>query len=134
MRLENQMGKMNINVDAKVGGKTFGFAFNWEGDADAIESLMRFVEKMAADWKVTPDALTQSILRDLPATGLLKDKTEQQFQIAAVLWTVLQLPTQNPDRPGSVYNYAPDEETTVKLTVRDDAIRAELGGRWLHKD
>jgi hypothetical protein len=46
---------------------------------------------MAADWKVTPDALTQSILRDLPTTGLLKDKTEQQFQMAAVLWTVLQL-------------------------------------------
>src|SRR6266404_2494247 len=86
--------------DAKVGGKSFGFAFNWGGDADAIESLMGFVEKMAADWKVTPDALTQSILRDLPTIGLLKDKTEQQFQMAAVLWTVLQLPTQNPDRPG----------------------------------
>ena len=128
------MGKMNIAIDAKVGGKSFGFAFNWEGDADAIESLMGFVEKMAADWKVTPDALTQSILRDLPTTGLLKDKTEQQFQMAAVLWTVLQLPTQNPDRPGSVYNYAPDEETAVKLIISDDAIRAELRGRWLDKD
>ena len=128
------MGKMNINVDAKVGGKTFGFALNWEGDADAIESLMGFVEKMAADWKVTPDALTQSILRDLPTTGLLKDKTEQQFQMAAVLWTVLQLPTQSPDRPGSVYNYTPDEETAVKLIISDDAIRAELRGRWLDKD
>ena len=128
------MGKLNIAVDAKVGGKSLGFAFNWEGDADAIERLMGFVEKMAADWKVTPDALTQSILRDLPATGVLKDKGEQQFQMAAVLWTVLQLPTQSPDRPGSVYNYAPDEETGVKLIIRDDAIQAELRGQWLDND
>jgi hypothetical protein len=29
-----RMAKLNITVNAKVGAKSLGFAFNWEGDAD----------------------------------------------------------------------------------------------------
>lgn len=48
-----------------------------------------------------------------------------------MLYAVLQFPTQSPDRPGAIYNYAATEDIDAKLDVRDDTITVNISGRLL---
>ena len=100
------MGKMAIHVDADTDGKKFEFAFNWEGDDAAIENVMNSMQKLADHAGTSPEALAHSFLRHLPTTGLRTDPGQQEVQMMAILYAVLQMPTNLPDRPGAIYNYA----------------------------
>jgi hypothetical protein len=79
----------------------------------------------------TPEALTHAALLHLPKMGLMDDPGAREAQMMAILYTVLQLPTRSPDRPGAVHSYAAAEDIDVKLDVRDDRVTAHLKGRLL---
>jgi hypothetical protein len=121
------MGKMSIRVDANVEGKTFKFAFKWEGGDEEIEHVMDFIEMAARKTDVTPKSFAQNTLRLLPTTGLMQDERTREVQMMAILYLVLQLPTNSPDRPGPIHNYAAAEDITAELNVGDDAIT----GGWV---
>ncbi len=123
------MGEMKIRVDAKVEGKACDFTFEWEGDDDEIQNVMEFIDRVADAAKVTPEAFTHSALHHLPNTGVLEDPGQKQAQMMAILYTVLQLPTGQPDRPGSIYNYAASESIDVTLTVRDEGVNVSISGK-----
>jgi hypothetical protein len=123
------MGSMKISVDAEVAGKRFDFAFTWDGDDDAIKKLMRFIEARADEAGITPETFTHSALRHLPVTGLIDNTGAQEVQMMAILYTILQFPTQSPDRPGAIYNYAGHEDIRARLHVRDQEVTAEINGR-----
>jgi hypothetical protein len=125
------MGKMTIHVDAKVEGKSTEFTFNWEGDDPEIKNVMEFIEQRADEANITPETFTHSTLRELPATGLLKEPGAQQVQMMAILYTVLQMPTRSPDRPGSIYNYAASENIDATLIVGDKGVSGHIEGRHL---
>jgi hypothetical protein len=72
------------------------------------------------------EALTQGFLRHLPETGLMEDAGARKMQMMAILYAVLQFPTQSPDRPGAIYNYAATEEIDAKLAMRDKATTRKL--------
>jgi hypothetical protein len=54
---------------------------------------------------------------------------EREFQMMAILYTILQLPTQNPERPGAIYNYAGREDIEVDLCARDRSLTGNVSGR-----
>lgn len=118
------MGIMKIKVDAPP----VTFAFEWEGGAGEIESVMTFIDNLAAEAKVTPEQLTLSALKVLPQTGLLEGPGRQP-QLMAILYVVLSAPAKSPGRPGAVYRYAADEETTAVLTVKEHEVHIDMSGQ-----
>jgi hypothetical protein len=121
------MGTMHIEVDARVGDKQCNFAFNWKGDEAAISDTMAAVERFADEAEVTPEAFTQGILRHLPSMGAADEQT-RQVTMMAIRYVILSLPTQSPDRPGALYNYAGREQITAAVEVRDDGVHVEIKG------
>jgi hypothetical protein len=122
------MGTMCIEVDARVGGKECQIAFNWEGDEEEVRKTMAAVERLADEAKITPEALIQSVLHHLPSMET-PDEQARQVTMMILLYTVLSLPTQSPDRPGALYNYASREQITAAVKVRDDGVHFEIKGR-----
>src|SRR5262245_61603502 len=122
---------MAITVDADTESGKAEFKFAWDGDDDAVREVMKFIDKMADDAGVKPEALTQGALKHFPAVrkNIEADPGAQQVMMMAILYTVLQLPTQQLDRPGAIYNYAATEDIAAKLIVRDDKISGEVHGR-----
>jgi hypothetical protein len=114
------MGKMHIAVDAKNGGKKSAFRFRWEGDDAAIRNLISAIEKEAASAGVTGAELTDSCLMNLSAMGLRKNENDQHFQLAAIVYTLLNLPISPPIslrlRDGD------DIQANVSLADRDSRI------------
>jgi hypothetical protein len=125
------MGKMKISIDAEVEGKRLEFSFTWDGDDNAIGKVSRFIEWLADQEGVTPEALTQAVLRHLPATGVMDDPGRREVQKMAILYMILQLPTRDSDRPGAIYNYAGREDIKAQLQVRDKEVTASIEGRPL---
>ena len=121
------MGKMSIAVDARGGDKKCAFNFTWEGDDAATRSIISGIEKSAALAGVTTRQLTHSYSKHLPAMGLLKNKNEQQIQMVAILYIILNLSIEG--RPGLVRDYAADEDIHARLVIADGNFRAEVGGR-----
>jgi len=126
------MGKMSIAVDAEGADKKCAFKFIWEGDDTAIQNIIRTVERVAAGAGVTAKQFTHSCLKHLPAIGLRENEGEQQFQMMAILYTVLKLPMpENAGRPGEVHDYAADEDISATLTVGDKAVKVEINGEYI---
>src|SRR5215470_3422507 len=113
------MGKMSVNVDAWIDGKTCKFGFDWHGGPAEVEQVMAFIEEVAVDAGMTPEAFAQATVRQLPSMGPMEERDARQVQAMAILYLVLQFPTTVADRPGAIYRYAGDEEITANLTVRD---------------
>jgi hypothetical protein len=127
------MGKMTVTIDADTESGKVEFKFTWNGDDEAVREVMKFIDKMADDAGVAPEALVQSALKHFPAAkkGIETNPGAQQVMMMTLLYAVLQLPTQQPDRPGAIYNYAATEDITAKLIVRDDKVTGEIEGHPL---
>jgi hypothetical protein len=122
------MGKVTVTVDAEIKGKHFELQFDWFGGAAEIDSTMKDMEEAARRQGTSAKALSQRVLQYLPSMGLLEDPGQRQFQLMAIAWVILQLPTENAGRPGFVHNHVADEEIVANLIVRDNGVRAELRG------
>jgi len=59
--------------------------------------------------------------------GLRENKNEQQIQMVAILYIILNLSIEG--RPGLVRDYAAAEDIHAKLLIADGGFRAEFGGK-----
>jgi hypothetical protein len=118
------MGKMIIAVDIQVGGKDFDADIAWQAGEHEIRNVIDFVDRMADQGGITPEALTHSILRYMPGIGWRSDPSDHETQVMAMLYTVLQCPA--PNRPGAIYNYAASEDIEAVLMVRDASVTVHI--------
>jgi len=78
---------------------------------------------------MSPDEVADVALCVLVRTGPRRDAEARNIQMLAILWTVLGW--RHPDHTGSVYNYAADEEITVRMTIYDGGANIDLHARPL---
>jgi hypothetical protein len=120
------MGKIPIEIYAEGdGGRRLEFSFSWDGNDDAIEKVLRFVQDRADEAGVSPEAFAQSALYHLPAIGVSDDPGQRQVQMMLILYTILQFHTpDDTDRPGAIYDYAGREDIKAQLRIRDKQVTA----------
>ena len=121
------MGKMTIAIDLQVGGKAYKSDIEWQNGDLEIRSVIDFIDRMADQDGITPEALTHSTLRFMTSMGWRSDPNDYELQKMAVLYTVLQWPM--PDRPGAIYNYTASEDIEATLMVRDASVTVHVKGK-----
>jgi hypothetical protein len=121
------MGKMTIAIDLQVGGKAYKSDIEWQNGDLEIRSVIDFIDRMADQDGITPEALTHSTLRFMTSMGWRSDPNDYEVQKMAVLYTVLQWPM--PDRPGAIYNYTASEDIEATLMVRDASVTVHVKGK-----
>jgi hypothetical protein len=121
------MGKMIIAIDIEIGSKDFKSEFEWQGGEHEIRNVINLVERMADNSGISCEAFTHSTLRYMSSVGWRSDPNEQEAQKMAVLYTVLQWPT---DR-GAICNYAAREDIEAVLMVRDAVVTVQLKGNLM---
>jgi hypothetical protein len=64
------MGKLSITVDAETNGNKLNFTSIWKGGETEIQNVIKFIEKLANDKDLEPEAAALVTARCLAATGL----------------------------------------------------------------
>lgn len=79
------MGKLSITVDAETNGKKLNFTSIWKAGEREIQNVIKFIEKMANDRDLEPEAVAQATALRLAATGITKIEGPQRVQMMAIL-------------------------------------------------
>ena len=111
------MGKINVGFDGKR-------LFEWEGDGHGIATIENTFWQLAINRNVDPKAFAQSIVRGI-ARHQRFFEGDRRVQMMAVIYFLLQLPTQNPDRPGPYRNYMPVWNFNFTFDIHEDEATSE---------
>jgi hypothetical protein len=102
--------------------------FDWEGDAGAIARIDEEMLRIAKLGNATPSDLSQPTLTGISRNGGFFTPNPQ-VEVMIVVWTLISMPTGDPDRPGLVRDYLeawnfdfdieidPDNENKVRIAV-----------------
>ena len=118
-----KMGKIHITVDA---GNQRTLKFEWSGDDHDIAGIVRRIEDIAEREGVTPNQLTHSFMRFMAGGKMLEEGARRELLLVAITYFVLALPTNNPEMPGTISNYAAGDNIRAVLHLRDNGLDAEI--------
>jgi hypothetical protein len=120
---------INIRIDAEVEGKKLKFGFGWKCNHDEIAKVMDHVRGLADKEGVTPQVFAEFVVRQLPATGVLKDATGAiiQRQMMAIIFVVLDAAEKRVDDfPAPIADLAEHDHIYATLLVRDDGMSLNI--------
>jgi hypothetical protein len=109
------MGKISIHVDNKP-------VFSWEGDEAAVTEVLETIPVMADRCGMSPGELADHCMHQLLTDRKLEADSEdaQELHMLGIVWSILQLDSENADHPGKIADYAGAVDFAINLIPRGD--------------
>jgi hypothetical protein len=93
------MGTMAISVEGHP-------VFSWDGDEVTVQNVLREFPHIAERLGISVNDLAMSSLAGTSDGGLWKEPRVRDLQMKAIIWLILNSPTNHPDHPGKISDYA----------------------------
>ncbi len=116
------------NVTLKLEGSEI---FRWSGDDLKIRKLELAFSDTAKERGVAPSVLANSIVRQLPETGIVEEKRAQTLQLMGIMYFVLSRDSKDPRHAGKYRDYAGVSDFEFDLKIQGGTVRVELtAAQW----
>jgi len=109
------MGTIAIAVDGN-------HVFNWQGDEAEAKHIIEEFPRGAHHVGMTPDELSDEGIGQL----LSESPVVREMQMMGVIWRILEMEINDPERPGKVADYIGNTNFDVDLQMHGEGVMATM--------
>jgi hypothetical protein len=117
----SMMGTIAIAVDGEQ-------VFNWQGDEAEAKHILEQFPRGAHHVGMTPEELSDEGIGQLLKDGrfLSESRVVREMQMMGVIWRILEMEINDPERPGKVADYIGNTNFDVDLQMHGEGVMATM--------